>query len=500
MKITAEPPVGNVGLRWTGNYMMDMAVAGLLAFAGKSEPQSIDRQDLHAFQRWAEMHYFAPELTSWISVVFTSNFLNPSFSREKKLEVLQGILTSYQRPGLLDVPCTFFPEQPAQQRVARDLLPMLMGRGPMNFYPEGQPGLPLSGLAITALQGLSVAAPLVSGKALLIDADDPEVLVQVVSRWHGELTRRAELSLDKGERLDIWASPRTRLIEVIREIIKARASVDLDAGTVGSVTLYHLSNSGQGPDIRLYTLQQPALRFLGAAQRRYGSTWTALTRAALHPADKGKDERYGTRNDLDEALFGLPAGAHTFVRRFFRPPFRHAAFPPEPPKPKKGKGVKVPVEQNSEGLNLADVWGLTELFLQEVVGMDRDRIEAIRELGTRLGDRIAHENDKPLFRALYEVRGAGPLRHFLLRATLDKAKQDANGDGGGEKPPLLITDEAYLKVFMEADETARADFTLARDLLKMRVLQVLHEQDFFKKNKDDPELQETALDAGGDEE
>ena len=500
MKITADPLVESVSLRWTGNYMMDMAVAGLLAFAGKSEPQSINGQDLRAFQKWAETHYFAPELTSWISVVFTSNFLNPSFSKEKKLEVLQGILTSYQRPGLLDVPCAFFSEQPAQQRVARDLLPMLMGRGPMNFYPDGQPGLPLSGLAITALQGLSMASPLVSGKALLIDADDPEVLVQVVSRWHGELTRRAELSLDKGERLDIWASPRTRLIEVIREIIGQRAAVNLDTGTFGSVTLYHLSNSGQGPDVRLYTLQQPALHFLGAAQRRYGSTWTALTRAALHSADKGKDERYGTRNELDEALFGLPNGAHTFVRRFFRLPFRHAAFPPEPPKPKKGRGVKTSAEQSSEGLNLADVWGLTELFLQEVVGMDRERIGAIRELGTRLGDWIAHENDKPLFRALYTVDRAAPLRHLLLRATLEKAKQDANGDGGREKPPLLITDEAYLKVFMEADETARADFTLARDLLKMRVLQVLHEQDFFKKNKDDPELQETALDAGGDEE
>ncbi|MFN4250454.1 hypothetical protein [Deinococcus sp.] len=498
MTNTVEPPVASVGLRWTGNYMMDMAVAGLLAFAGKREPQNIDGRDLHTFQRWAETHYFAPELTSWISVVFTSNFLNPSFSQGKKLEVLRGTLTSYQRPGLLDVPCAFFPEQPAQQRVARDLLPMLMGRGPMNFYPDGQPGLPLSGLAITALQGLSMAAPLVSGRALLIDADDPEVLKQIVSSWQGELTRRAEMSLDKGERLDIWASPRTRLIEVIRKIIGERIAVNRDVGTFGSVTLYHLSNSGQGPDVRLYTLQQPALSFLGAAQRRYGTTWTALTRTALHSADKGKDERYGTRNDLDEALFGLPAGAHTFVRRFFRPPFRYAAFPPELPKPKKGKGVKVPAEQNSEGLNLADVWGLTELFLQEVVGMDRDRIEAIRELGTRLGDRIAHENDKPLFRALYEVRGAGPLRHLLLRATLDKAKQDANREG--EKPPLLITDEAYLKVFMEADETARADFTLARDLLKMRVLQVLHEQDFFKKNKDDPELQETALDAGGDEE
>ncbi|WP_420594260.1 hypothetical protein [Deinococcus sp.] len=510
MTLLASPQAASVGLRWTNNYMMDMAVAGLLAFCHKADlpgvdindlPAQLTADDLKTFQTWAEQHYFAPELTSWISVVFTSNFLNPSFTLEKKKEVLREILTSYQRPNLLGVPCAFFPELPAQQRVARDLLPMLMGRGPMNFYPDGQPGLPLSGLAITALHGLSVAAPLVSGRALLVDADDHALLLEVAGQWVGELRTRAELSLMKKERLAIWAAARTRLVEALREVMKKRHLVNQTvAGHTGSATIYHLSNSGQGPDIQIYTLTQPAIAFLELAERNFKAEWKALTSAASQPADKGKDEQHGTRNNLDEALLSLPDNAQNFLRRFLMPPFRHTVFLPEPKRSKKDKKTDASQVAAPEPLNLARVWGLSALFLREVVGMDKGRIKAIEELGDRLGDWIVEENDMPLFRSLYEARGAGPLRHLLLKATLNKAKKDAASGMSKDDQDLLITDDAYLKVFMEADEVARADFTLARDLLKMRVIQRLHAADLFNKNKGNPVLQQIELtDEQGDQ-
>lgn len=488
----------NLGLRWTGNYMMDMAAAGLTVFAEKDNPELLTAEDLKKFQIWAERVYFAPDLTSWISVVFTSNFMNPSFSLEKKKEVLRDVLTSFERPGLLPVPCAFFPELPAQQRVARDLFPMLMGRGPMNFYPDGQPGLPLSGLAITALQGLSLATPLVSGRALLLDADDPVLLLQVVRTWHAELMRRAELSLSSNARLDKWAAPRTRLIEALRNIMAQRpASTETAEGSTGGATIYHLSNSGQGPDVQISILQQPVIRFLENAERRFNSEWNALVSVALRPADGDKDAQYGTKNDLDEALFDLPDNSPRFIGRFFTPVFRRAAFPPEPKPVRKGKrAVDTPVSAPAP-LRLGRVWALTALFLREVVGMDKERVRAIETLGTALGTWIADENDRPLFRSVYEVRGAAPMRHLLLKATFDKAKQDAEKGPPKADQTLLITPELYLRVFMETDEIARADFTLARDLLKMRVIQVLHEADFFNKNRGAPELEQAGLDEEG---
>lgn len=123
--------------------------------------------------------------------------------------------------------------------------------------------------------------------------------------------------------------------------------------------------------------------------------------------------------------------------------------------------------------------------------MEKARVEAIEALGQRLGEWIVRENDKRLFRELYEARGAGPLRHVLLKAMLEKSKQDAKA--GNENRDLITTKDEYLRIFTEADELSRADFTLARDLLKMHVIQYLHDARFFEENKDDPELQNTEL-------
>ncbi|KEF34469.1 hypothetical protein RDMS_06880 [Deinococcus sp. RL] len=479
---------------------MDAALAGLCVFSGirdaEQGPALLTSEHLQEFQRWAEDAYFTPELTGWIAVVFTSNFLNPSFSQDKKREVLRDILTAYQRPNLLPERCAIFPELQAQQRVARDLMPMLMGRGPMNFYPDGQPGLPLSGQAITALQGLALAAPLVSGRALILDADNRQLLLRAVASWQGEWLRRVSLSGAKGEKLPIWAAPRTRLIESLRQILRLRPAQDdeIDENKPppkfeGGATIYHLTNSGQGPDAQIYVLEPTAIQFLRAAEQKFPQEWRALLQTWTFAADKNKDLRFGFRNELDEALFSLPAEAASFLRRYLLPPFTQALRAPA--QGKKSKSSKKPAQEAPPPIPLAGLWGITELFLMEVVGMEKDRVEALEALGERLGKWIVDENDKRLFRELYEARGAGPLRHVLLRATLEKSKHDAKS--GTEDRDLIVTKDEYLRIFTEDNETTRADFTLARDLLKMRVIQYLHDARFFEQNKDDPELQKTEL-------
>ncbi|MEF2280303.1 hypothetical protein V3W47_18570 [Deinococcus sp. YIM 134068] len=491
MPTTLSPPSA-LGLRWTDYPLMDAALAGLCVFSQVRRPEDLTAEHLQTFQRWAEDAYFSPEVTSWISVVFTSNFINYSFTPAKRREVLREILGSYQRPGLLGVPCAIFPELPAQQRVARDLMPMLMGRGPMNFYPDGQPGLPLSGQAITALQGLSLAAPLVSGRALVLDADDKQLLLDVVAEWQEPWLKRISLSRPGDEKKPIWAAARTRLMEAIRKVIEKQPSGRGPARLpfAGGATLYHLTNSGQGPDAAIYTLEQPALRFMELASQNFPGAWKPLFDSRRYEADKTKDSAFGFRNELDEALFSLPDEAPFFLRRYLMPPFTQALREAKA-EARKGKSSKKTEKNAPPVIPLAGLWGITELFLMEVVGMEKARVEAVEALGQRLGRWIVAENDKRLFRELYEARGAGPLRHVLLKAMLEKSKGDAKS--GTEDRDLITTKDEYLRIFTEAEEVTRADFTLARDLLKMRVIQYLHDARFFEENRDDPELQNTEL-------
>ena len=328
----------SVGLRWTdGHPILNMGIAGITVFAKRARPEQITGQDMLDFLEWAKTAYFTKELTSWISVAFTSNFLNPGFSLEKKKTVLEEIFTSFSQPETLEgVRCSFL-DLPAQRYASREWVPMLLGREPTNFFPDGMAGLPVSGLAVTAFQGLSLASPIVGGRMVVLDCDDPALLLDIVQNWQDKIRSRIQLSHATGEKQGIWGSARTRLIETLLELSRA---VDRDAQ--GSVTLYHASNSGQRPDLNIYPLLAPVLNFLGKARSvTYREAWQSLEgRYWYREVRKDQDSNLATRNTLYKALFDLPLEAGAFIHRFFQFLIFSLLKAPEPV-PKKGKKTKV---------------------------------------------------------------------------------------------------------------------------------------------------------------
>jgi CRISPR-associated protein Cst1 len=477
MTYTRDAPVG---LRWTGHPLVDMGVAGLTVFAQQRQPENVTGVHLEEFVTWAQTAYFTKEIGGWLAVAFTSNFINPSFTADKKRLVVKTILESYRDDTVLDsTNCAFFPLQ-AQQLAARDLIPMLLGREPTNFFADGQPGIPLSGLAITALQGLSLATPLVGGRMLIVAADDPKLLLYLVKQWQPEIRNRVQLSQTTGEKSPGWSGPRSRLIEQIINIERLRQTKqDPDLEYNGSATIYHASNSGQGPDMTVYSLELPALRFVRKAQNiKYLEAWRRLASTWREP-DKDKDQQYAKRNDVYEAVFELPLEATKFIRRFFLFPVQRQLKPAQPADmPKRGKKTKesqaaLPASPSAPIAAPVALWNLLELFLQEVLGMDRSRIDGIRTLGDRIAEWIDCEKDKKLFRRIvFEIRRQYQVRDLLIKLS---AKNVLGG-------PLRI--DEYLNIFEEGEELAHADFGLAWDLTRMRIIESLFDKNYFETNKE----------------
>lgn len=502
-------------LRWTEHPLIDAALAGLCVFADVRQPSELLPEHLQEFQDWAEEAYFSPNLGGWVSVAFTSNFLNPSWDRTKKLKAIQEVLSSYKNPNLLPEPCAIFPELQAQQRIARDRMPMLLGRTPINFYSEGKAGVPLSGQAISVLQGLAVATPLVSGRMLVIDADDKALLLRLVRNWQGDWLKQIDVSLQQGNKTPSWSAPRTRLIEGLRSVMRLRSShVNLDPTEQeelpvfkGGVTIYHLTNSGQGPDAQIYTLERPAINFLRLAEQKFANEWHTLLNTKRYAADKKYDPEYGFKNSIDEDLFGLPTSSSRFIRRYFWPIFKQALQQELEENKKQNKisksskkSAKAELEEAQNALQklvqqqgLKRFWELVGLFLQEVIGMDKERIAEIDALGQRLGDWIIAENDKKMFREIQNAQKYGSLRHVLLSSTFAKVGKEHELALPKEERGLIVTMQQYLKIFTEADELAPVDFYLARDLLKMRLIEYLYDNGFFSKNQGDPEFSKVEI-------
>ena len=467
MKLDQATP-HNPSYFWTHHPLVDMGIAALVTFAGHNTPEELTDADSHKFARYAEDAYFTPELASYLTVLFTSNFINPSFSPERKKQFVKDSLRIYKVAADLTLPPCTYCNRPSVRLAHRDLVPMLTGREAVNFFPAGTPGIPLCGNCLLALQALSIGAPMCGGRALVVACDDPNLTVELVRIWQPEIRKRIQLSQQRGEKLPIMSRPLTRTIEALVKIEAARQDE-----SSSSITVYHLSNSGQGPQVDIYFLPSSVVGFLQKAKAaRYAEAWKELTRQALEIPPKPKKgqlevtpEPTALRNYLYEDLFSLPDQTGRFIRTYFlRKATRYAQGPADP-------RISYPGWRTS----VKGTWELTELFLREVLGMDAQRIEAIRKLGSQIAEEIATESDRRLWWNVYSAENYRAVRLTLIRTSERRLKR-------GESP--IVSFDEFLQVFEEGEELPRIDWRLAWDLVLIRVIESLYEQKWFEKNKE----------------
>lgn len=467
------------GLKWTGHPLVDMGTAILTAFSERATVEEVTLGDLERFAEYAEGALFTKTVRSHASVVFTQNtpYLQNSFCEERQRQAARSLVRSFRVvPPVDGSPCTYC-GRPALKletrtgRAYRELVPMLTGRGVVNFFPSGDHGLPVCGLCLTALQALAIGAPSCEGRALVLSADDPSQVVAVIRTWLPDIRRRVQLSQATGEKIDTWKAPRSRLVERLVELEERNV-----LGAVPtSFTIYHLSNSGQGPTINIYSLPASVVAFVRRAQAQaYRAAWTFIIRrfwidTKRRPAEQDPDvaDRVFWRNRVYEDLFGLPQYAARFVRRYFLGPLRD-------------------VRSSKDAEHRPAMWGLAELFLREVVGMHHDRIEAIRALGDGLAEEIA-SYDHRIFRRVYQASRYPAVRRLLLQINSSRLAR--------AKEPLLDF-EGFLKIFEVNEEFPQADWRLAWDLVLIRVMDELYRRGIFGREQAlASELEQVALES-----
>lgn len=444
------------GLRWTGHPLPDMGIAGLLAHSRKGEPEEITLGDLEQFAKDSEQWYLSKVLSGYITVLFTSNLINPSFKEDKKRQFLGQLLRVYSQQGDQSLRCVYC-GRASVQNADRTLIPMLSGRTQINFYPGGDPSLGLCGLCIVALLALPVGAPFCEGRAVIVEAEDHEVL-KAVAKERLEIVQRL-ISLQPGDKPVNIRGPRTRVIDALVRWQREHAPQRDDVATTGTLTVYHLSNSGQGPDIDIYPLPSAVVRFVMRAQAQaYRHVWSEIARRGWErkrDEEPTEEEKRALRNRFYDSLFNLPDGATSFVRNWFRWSLQEV------------EGMAVQAFQGRER------WPLIRLFLQEVLGMEQARIEAIRKVGDALGQDIVNANDQGLFRRIF----MGRTSYREVRGTLIRANNEHVRRNGA---PLLTLDD-FLLLFEEGEEVARADWQLAWDLLRIRTTETLCKLGWFEK-------------------
>lgn len=490
-------------LRYTGHPLADVGTATIVAFSKKGRPEDVTTNDLDRVAEYLAKEYLSGVLTPYLSCVFTMNaaYTQPSWKPPRREQEARKLLSAFREPEDPDAArfrCAFC-ANPTHILADRRHVPMITGENVLNFFPGGLGGLPLCGLCLLAVQVFPLGARRCYGRALAVHSpDDPALTQAFAARFLADNRQLLLLAQTSNEKYADAKAPKTLIIHVLLEIESQRRD-SADTGPAPSATVYHLTNTGIGqPDIDLFHLPSQVVGFLRAVSRAStASAWRGIEQAAWERPEAKKTSRAKarktgsgsagekptdesgpgrSRNFLYEDLFDLPANTARFVRTYFlRRSYRYA----RERDPRSDYSL-------SRDRDLVS-WELTRLFLKEVIGMEKNRIDAIRELGNRIATHVAAENDRRFFQGLYRTRRYVDLRNLLIKASNARLKKG--------QPPLLGFDE-FLVVFEEGDETARVDWTLARDLVLIRVIEELHRQEWFGKQPEVLEGLDTDDDTG----
>jgi CRISPR-associated protein Cst1 len=377
---------------------------------------------------------------------------------------------------------------------------MITGEGVLNFMAAGRGSLPVAGPYLTALQALPLAGRRCEGKLLVAHADDPELTLELARIYVTDNRRlmqlvklgalpakdgpdaaleREQASWDAAKKRPKYPDAKAGTSLIISDLIEIWRIRNAAADERSSVSVYWLSSSGQGPSLEIYHLPSNLLGFIrkaGTADTR--ATWISLVgggwqQVETKPAKQSSEEKRSgrgkkasghvllggagrSRNAVLADLFAVYArgfvdigAAHAFLRR----------------------RLLGNIETRIRDGSVCD-WNLTELFLKEVLGMQQERITAIKQFADQLAEHIRSRNDGAFFRDLVYLRRASEFRNALAKAQRNEAR--ANG-------ALLFGLDEYLSVFEADDAIGRLDWSLVRDLISIRVVEQLQKNGWLTK-------------------
>lgn len=465
--------MGNI--RYTGHPFVDVGVATITTFAKVKTPEEVTDEHLDNLVQLLLDLYMNRTLARYVGYVVFANiyFANPGLVTNEKYdaprwEALLAYLNLYkpgaQLPENEDPPdegerCIFSGD-PAVIRASRSIIPLTSVD--INFAPEGRPKFPVAGWCVLALLAMPLGALNSNGKLWIVHTPEP-VWMQKFAGLNLERNRRT-LQQQSLEKLPNYKFARTRLMD---DLVGTQAELPRNT----PLTAYLFTSSGQKSELDIYHLPSSVVSFVREAKQRFGSVWDSIVARAWERPAPAKDEEgvivYQDRNFFYEDVFDLPDRAASFLRRYLLR------------EPRTGKATGKQKLDPRYGYSFAEErevihWGLTELFLEKVMNIDKERIASIKQLADRLADYIQNY-DTRLFRRLFiQARNEYQIRLELLKA--------ANAAQRNTDTPLVPYDEFIRVFFFDEGDAVRPDWFLARDLLMIRVVERLHESDWIERH------------------
>ncbi len=477
-------------VKYTGNPYVDAGVAVLELRLQKSCTQ-FTLDDLVLQAKEIEKEYTKGLWKSYLMVHLPNcAWTQKDLSSEKNQAYLNKVLESY-KPEFpeLNRKCGFC-GRPAKILADRRYVPLLTGETVMSSGSGGIPGLPVCGWCVFAVHFYPFATLKVEGRPLFWWSPDPVWTLRLTSIFAEKLKRVLAMSSEELPKLR-W--PRTQLLQAAREAMEKLDNKKLSpTPPLSDITGVHATNYGTDPNFEELRISRGLLEFWREAGQ-FPAYQEIERRAWETQEQKAKAKKKKPKNSAEEPVKAEPSSEMAeFTRRNYLYEALGDAFRLDDYRDKaKLVAAQFFLRRQGKQVEPATI-KVTELFLEKVAGMERIRLEAIREIADHIADHlIIGAGERRAADQL--VRRKLRLGEFLQFLSYVQRKLSA-----ANKP--LPWEKVLNALNLESDDDRTAsDYWLVQELVLIRLYERLANSSALAELPE-PDVPEPVLPAGSQSE
>lgn len=395
----------------TGNPFVDTGIAVMMSYCKRQRPEDISIEDIIKIKKLISEIYLSPAWSKNLYTIFPNNEItNPSnktkeIKREKWESFLNNLINNTTEQDIKGN-CISCGRRDSYRFFSKTYIPLTGSGSLRNYFSYAIDGAEYCSACAFAVQAAPLAFYNCGKLMLLIHSSNFNVVVGWSKICLREINKQISLNNYTGCFSEGYTNPINALFHIANRCIDEYEN-EIEDGT--EITIYHFTNYNQEPGLNIYRL--PAKIFTFLKHLRYLPNyreWLRIVKKGynLESFKKVDTENEETYKNYNNTVYTRLLKGESILRYFF-------------------VGGKREV--------IGD-FHMLSLYLEEVLGMDRDRIEVIKKVADKIAEHIKRTNNIKRLTKLEMSKTLYEFRNQLRLITKEKLAMK-------DEEPLLTIDE-----------------------------------------------------------
>jgi CRISPR-associated protein Cst1 len=332
----------------------------------------------------------------------------------------------------------------------------------INFHHFFQKGISLSKEALIRMYFIPFVCQQLEGKICLIQSSNEKLSKLFVKRTidqnlkdiaTGTSTRIAKSNFNK---------PANAIFDFVDYSLNYLNELKKEEDIMPSLTLYHFTNFGASPEIKIYQLpSQVFLFYRTCMQPKFKTDWQNFVRSHYFDNKKYRSAKYNPQAGTFELIKSKETETIDFEEykqwsnRIYNKLISNKSIIPEILRWSRKHPFK---------------FEIVSIYQQNIMGMKKETINKIKELAVFLVREENADKIKKRIRALDSIKNAAGLRRFILRDVI------AENYNSGNKEAILTLEDYINYLFPDGSHWSEI-----RDLLLIAIYQEMHERNLISE-------------------